>query len=58
MLDHEEYKDRLKKQQKRLNKLEMEMYQARVPLVLMFEGWDAAGKGGDRENPFTWERNR
>ena len=46
MLDHEEYKDRLKKQQKRLNKLEMEMYQARVPLVLMFEGWDAAGKGG------------
>ena len=46
VLDHEEYKDRLKKQQKRLNKLEMEMYQARVPLVLMFEGWDAAGKGG------------
>ena len=24
----------------------MEMYQARVPLMLMFEGWDAAGKGG------------
>ena len=46
VLDHEEYKDRLKKQQKRLNKLEMEMYQVRVPLVLMFEGWDAAGKGG------------
>ena len=46
VLDHEGYKDRLKKQQKRLNKLEMEMYQARVPLVLMFEGWDAAGKGG------------
>ena len=46
VLDHEEYKDRLKKQQKRLNKLEMEMYQARVPLMLMFEGWDAAGKGG------------
>ena len=45
VLDYEEYKDRLKKQQKRLNKLEMEMYQ-RVPLVLMFEGWDAAGKGG------------
>ena len=22
------------------------MYQARVPLILMFEGWDAAGKGG------------
>ena len=46
VLDQHEYKDRLKKQQKRLNKLEMEMYQARVPLILMFEGWDAAGKGG------------
>jgi AMP-polyphosphate phosphotransferase len=45
-LDPEEYKKRLKKQQKRLNKLEMEMYQARVPLMVMFEGWDAAGKGG------------
>ena len=45
-LDPEEYKQLLKKQQKRLNKLELEMYQARVPLMIMFEGWDAAGKGG------------
>lgn len=45
-LDPEEYKQLLKKQQKRLNKLELEMYQARVPLMVMFEGWDAAGKGG------------
>ncbi len=46
VLDPVEYKKRLKKEQKRLNKLEMEMYQARVPMMLMFEGWDAAGKGG------------
>ncbi len=46
VLPRDEYKKRLKKQQKRLYDLEMEMYQARVPLMLMFEGWDAAGKGG------------
>lgn len=45
-LPRDEYKKRLKKQQKRLYNLEMEMYQARVPLMIMFEGWDAAGKGG------------
>ena len=46
VLTPEEYKKRLKKQQKRLNELELEMYQARVPMMIMFEGWDAAGKGG------------
>ncbi len=46
VLPRDEYKKRLKKQQKRLYDLEMEMYQARVPLMIMFEGWDAAGKGG------------
>ena len=45
-LEPEEYKRRLHKQQKRLNKLEMEMYQKRIPLMIMYEGWDAAGKGG------------
>ena len=42
-----EYKAELKKEQERLNKLEMEMYQKRIPLMLMYEGWDAAGKGGN-----------
>ena len=46
VLDPEEYKAALQKQQKRLNKLEMEMYQRRIPMMLMYEGWDAAGKGG------------
>ena len=46
VLDANEYKAKLKDEQKRLAELEMEMYQARVPLMVMFEGWDAAGKGG------------
>ena len=45
-LDEEPYRIALKREQKRLAELENEMYQKRVPLVLMFEGWDAAGKGG------------
>ncbi len=47
VLDPDRYKAELKQEQKRLNKLEMEMYQKRIPLMLMYEGWDAAGKGGN-----------
>lgn len=45
-LPEDEYRIQLKREQKRLNKLEMEMYQKRIPLMVMYEGWDAAGKGG------------
>ena len=45
--DQEEYKALLKKEQRRFYELELEMYQKRVPLMLMYEGWDAAGKGGN-----------
>ena len=45
-MDDEEYKKRLKKEQKRLYRLELEMYRKRIPLIALFEGWDAAGKGG------------
>ena len=38
-MDDEEYK-------KRLYRLELEMYRKRIPLIALFEGWDAAGKGG------------
>ena len=40
-------KTRLKSLQKRLLRLENNMYQARIPLMVMYEGWDAAGKGGN-----------
>ena len=43
----EEYKSQLKAEQARFFDLELEMYQKRVPLMLMYEGGDAAGKGGN-----------
>ena len=43
----EDYKAALKAEQRKLRELEMEMYQKRIPLMLMYEGWDAAGKGGN-----------
>lgn len=45
-LEREEYKDRLEKAQAKLFTLQNEMYRLRIPLICVFEGWDAAGKGG------------
>ena len=42
----EEYKKRLEKLQKKIEKLHSELYRRRIPVVLAFEGWDAGGKGG------------
>lgn len=47
VLSREEYKRELKEEQERLNKLQQELYQKRIPLMIMYEGWDAAGKGGN-----------
>ncbi len=47
VLEPERYKALLKEQQRRFAALELEMYRKRVPLMLMYEGWDAAGKGGN-----------
>lgn len=45
-LTPEEYKQRKKKLQKKLELLHNQMYLQRVPVILAFEGWDAGGKGG------------
>ncbi len=45
-LTDEEYKEKLKKLQKRLEELHSEIYRLRIPVVIGFEGWDAGGKGG------------
>lgn len=45
-LDREIYKTRSRVLQERLHELEHELYICRRPVVLVFEGWDAAGKGG------------
>lgn len=45
-LDRAEYKKQVDRLQKRLFELEHRLYIERVPAVIVFEGWDAAGKGG------------
>ncbi|HZW05137.1 MAG TPA: polyphosphate kinase 2 family protein [Anaerolineaceae bacterium] len=45
-LSREEYKAALKPLQIRLLALEHELYERKRSMVLVFEGWDAAGKGG------------
>ncbi len=41
------YKKRLKNLQERLFVLQNELYRRRIPLIIAYEGWDAAGKGGN-----------
>lgn len=41
-----DYEHLLDKERKRLRKLHSAIYRERVPVILGFEGWDAAGKGG------------
>ena len=45
-LNPNEYDKELKKCQKELAKLHGKIYKHKIPVVLAFEGWDAAGKGG------------
>lgn len=40
------YKEMLNKYQKRLKKIQNEMYIKKIPAIIVFEGWDAGGKGG------------
>lgn len=41
-----QYDAELARWQKRLRELEYTCYEQRVPVVVLYEGWDAAGKGG------------
>ncbi len=41
-----DYKQAVDEAQKKLRKLHGELYRRQIPLILCFEGWDAAGKGG------------
>lgn len=40
------YFEELKKAQKELAKIHGKLYKKKIPVVMVFEGWDAAGKGG------------
>ena len=46
-IDQQEYAKLLKAGQKRLFELHNKLYQAKIPMILAYEGWDAAGKGGN-----------
>ena len=40
------YKEAVDAAQKKLHKLQYELFRKGIPVVIAFEGWDAAGKGG------------
>jgi len=46
-LERDDYRRKLKRRQKRLRDLEHEIYDRRIPVVIVYEGWDASGKGGN-----------
>lgn len=46
-MSREEYEKNLKKCQGRLREIEYEIYKERIPVIIAYEGWDAAGKGGN-----------
>lgn len=46
-LSDKEYKKELKACQKRLRDLHNEIYRKKIPVIITYEGWDAAGKGGN-----------
>ena len=46
-ISEDEYKSELKRLQERLNALHNRLYRKRVPVIICYEGWDAAGKGGN-----------
>jgi len=45
-LDKETYLKKLEKLQRKLSELQVDLAKSNKALVLVFEGWDAAGKGG------------
>ena len=47
MVEEERYKQVLKEKQKRLSVLHNRLYHEKVPVVIVYEGWDAGGKGGN-----------
>ncbi len=46
-IDPDSYKLQLKQLQHRLGELHNRLYRKKVPVVIAYEGWDAAGKGGN-----------
>ena len=45
-LDEKQYRKQLADTQEELHDLHFQIYKEQVPVLCVFEGWDAAGKGG------------
>jgi polyphosphate:AMP phosphotransferase len=45
-LTYKDYKKQKKKCQKKLKRLQYDLFRNRIPVIIVFEGWDASGKGG------------
>ena len=46
-INDEDYKKELKKCRKKLKELHNILYRKKIPVIIAYEGWDAAGKGGN-----------
>ena len=46
-MEDAEYEEELDRLQKKLGELHNRLYRKRIPLIIAYEGWDAAGKGGN-----------
>ncbi|MBQ6385575.1 MAG: phosphate--AMP phosphotransferase [Lachnospiraceae bacterium] len=46
-ISDEEYKKQLKELQEKLRNLHNVLYRKKIPVIIAYEGWDAAGKGGN-----------
>lgn len=46
-IDDAEYKKELKRLQTRISELHNIIYRKKIPVIICYEGWDAAGKGGN-----------
>ncbi len=47
VMTEEAYKTELDELQQRLNELHYRLYRKKIPVIIAYEGWDAAGKGGN-----------
>ncbi len=45
-MEQKKYKESLKKLREEIHELHSRIYRKKIPVVMCFEGWDAAGKGG------------
>jgi len=46
-MEEAQYREELEKLQKRLGELHNKLYRKKIPVIIAYEGWDAAGKGGN-----------